>query len=79
MQDVYSAYGVSLQNQSDSPRQVGPFQVSSWRAGVGNYQSNGFIEGNTESNNFADLWRANAYGTLQMNWPLDWQVVAVDA
>jgi hypothetical protein len=71
MQDVYSAYGVSLQNQSDSPRQVGPFQVSSyWRAGVGNYQSNGFIAGNTESNNFADLWRANAYGTLQMNWPL---------
>ncbi|MEL0338663.1 MAG: DUF3769 domain-containing protein, partial [Synechococcus sp.] len=39
MQDVYSAYGVSLQNQSDSPRQVGPFLVSSyWRAGVGNYQ-----------------------------------------
>ena len=68
MQDIYSALAVPLQNQSDSPRQVGPFQVSSyWRAGVGNYQSNGFIEGNTESNNFADLWRANAYGTLQMN------------
>ena len=71
MQDVYSAYGVSLQNQSNAPRQFGPFQVSSyWRAGVGNYQSNGFIRGNTESNNFADLWRANAYGTLQMNWPI---------
>ena len=69
-QDIYSAYGASLEKQASLPK-FGKFESSYfWRAGIGNYQSNDFVSGNNESNNFADLWRANFYGAIRANWPL---------
>ncbi len=69
-QDIYSAYGVSLEKQASLPT-LGKLQSSYfWRAGVGNYQSNDFVSGNNESNNFADLWRANFYGAIRANLPI---------
>jgi lipopolysaccharide export system protein LptA len=69
-QDIYSAYGASLEKQSSLPT-IGKLSSSYfWRAGVGNYQSNDFVSGTSESNNFADLWRANFYGAIRANLPL---------
>ncbi|NDG78414.1 MAG: DUF3769 domain-containing protein [Synechococcaceae bacterium WB8_1B_057] len=69
-QDIYSAYGVSLEKRASLPK-FAKFESSYfWRAGIGNYQSNDFVSGNNESNNFADLWRANFYGAIRANWPL---------
>ena len=62
-QDVYSAFGGSLEQQGVLPN-LGRLRNSYfWRLGVGNYQSNEFINGN-ESDNFAQLWRANAFGAI---------------
>ena len=69
-QDIYSAYGVSLENRGNLPRFGSLNSSYFWRAGVGNYQSNDFVTGNSQSNNFADLWRANVYGTINSSWPL---------
>lgn len=70
VQDIYSAYGVSLENRGTLPRFGALSSSFLWRAGVGNYQSNEFLTGTAESNNFADLWRANIYGTINSSWPL---------
>ncbi|ABM79197.1 DUF3769 domain-containing protein [Prochlorococcus marinus] len=62
--DIYSAYGAFLQKTGNW----------SWgkltnnyllRAGAGNYQAEKF-----KSENLADLWRANFYGSLNSSYPL---------
>jgi hypothetical protein len=62
-QDVYSAYGTSLEQKGVLPAWGRLYNAYFWRVGVGNYQSNEFVNGN-ESQNFAQLWRANAYGAI---------------
>ncbi len=63
-QDVYSAYGTSIEQRGVLPP-VGRFTNSYfWRLGVGNYQSNEFFESTGESQNFAQLWRGNAFGAI---------------
>ena len=62
--DIYSAYGAFLQKKGKW--QWGKLQNSYLlRAGVGNYQAKSF-----KSDNLADLWRANLYGSWNSRYPL---------
>jgi hypothetical protein len=64
-QDVYSAVGGFLEQKGSLPpwgRLSGSYV---WRIGLGNYQSDAF-----QSTNLADLWRANAIGSLNASLPL---------
>ncbi len=66
-QDVYTAYGLSLDKNGELPglgRLSGNYY---WRVGVGNYQANP-----TDSVNLARLWRGNAIGSLNASLAL-WQ------
>jgi hypothetical protein len=62
--DVYSAYGSFLEKS-------GGFSFGNvsnnyiWRIGAGNYQAEKF-----QSENLADLWRANFYGSLNSNYAI---------
>lgn len=64
-EDVYSAYGVSLEDTGDLASWGKLRSNYFWRLGVGNYQGNDF-----ESTNLSDLWRGNAIGSLNMSLPL---------
>ena len=66
-QDVYSAYGVSLDQQGALPKRGSLSSNYYWRLGVGNYQSNP-----TDSINLERLWRGNAVGSLNASLAL-WQ------
>jgi hypothetical protein len=69
-QDVYSAYGTSIEQRGELPP-VGNFSNSYfWRLGIGNYQSNEFFENGGESQNFAQLWRGNAFGAINSSLTL---------
>jgi hypothetical protein len=68
-QDVYSAYGTSLEKKGVLPPWGRMTNAYFWRIGVGNYQSNEFINGSV-SQNFAQLWRANAYGAINSSYPI---------
>jgi hypothetical protein len=60
-QDVYTAYGTSLEKEGILP-DLGPLSNTYfWRVGVGNYQGNEFVSGNQQSQDLARLWRANAF------------------
>ena len=62
--DVYSAVGAFAEKRGS----WNWGQLSNnylWRFGVGNYQAEQF-----ESDNLADLWRANFYGSLNSSYPL---------
>jgi hypothetical protein len=64
-QDVYSAYGVSLEG-SGNLRPWGSLTGNYfWRTGVGNYQGNSF-----DSTNLARLWRANLIASINGSLPL---------
>ncbi|WP_370594285.1 DUF3769 domain-containing protein [Synechococcus sp. BSA11S] len=63
-QDVYSAYGASLEKDDNLPNWGRLTNRYFWRLGLGNYQSNEFLNSGEESRNFAQLWRANAVGSL---------------
>ena len=76
-QDVYSAYGTSLEKKGVLPAWGRMFNAYFWRIGVGNYQSNQFVNGSV-SQNFAQLWRANAYGAINSSLPL-WTGTALPA
>ena len=58
-QDVYSALGVSLEQDVALPNLGSITNRMFWRAGVGNFQGTQFT-----SVNLADLWRASAYGSI---------------
>ncbi len=68
-QDVYSAYGASLEKEGALPN-WGPLSNSYvWRVGFGNFQSNEFFD-NEESSNFAQLWRGSAGASLNSSLTL---------
>ena len=64
-QDIYSAYGTSLERTGD----LAPWGKLSgnylWRTGVGSFQGNGFT-----TNNLADFWRFSGIGSVNLNYPL---------
>ena len=64
-QDVYTAYGVSLDKNGSFP-DLGALSSSYyWRVGVGNYQANP-----VDSIDLARLWRGNAVGSLNASLAL---------
>ena len=64
-QDVYTAYGMSLDKDGVLPN-WGPLSNNYyWRVGVGNYQANP-----VDSINLARLWRGNAIGSLNTSLAL---------
>ena len=64
-QDVYSAYGVSMEGTGNL-RPWGSLTGNYfWRTGVGNYQGNNF-----DSTNIAQLWRANLIASINGSLPL---------
>jgi hypothetical protein len=64
-QDVYSAFGGFLEKEGTLPNWGRLNTNYLWRMGLGNYQSGEF-----NSTNLADLWRANAIGSLNVSLPL---------
>jgi hypothetical protein len=64
-QDVYTAYGASLEKEAALPAWGRLSGNYFWRLGLGNYQANAF-----DSDNLAELWRANAIGSLNFSLAL---------
>ncbi len=64
-QDIYSAYGVSLEDTGKLPSWGQLSGNYFWRFGLGRYQANAF-----ESSNLLDLWRGNAIVSINANLPL---------
>ena len=64
-QDVYSAYGTSLEQTGVLPTWGKLSGNYLWRTGVGNFQGNDFV-----SNNLADFWRFSGIGSVNLNYPL---------
>ncbi len=64
-QDVYSAYGVSLEQQSNLPNWGKLSRSVYWRMGVGNFTAN--RSGNAD---LLSVWRANAVGSMNFSYPL---------
>jgi hypothetical protein len=64
-QDVYSAFGGFLEKEAALPNWGRLSGTYLWRVGLGNYQSDQF-----DTTNLADLWRANAIGSLNLSYPL---------
>ncbi|MCS5706556.1 DUF3769 domain-containing protein [Synechococcus sp. FGCU-3] len=64
-QDVYSAYGVSLDDSGNLPNWGSFTSNYFWRIGVGNYQGNDF-----DTTNLIDLWRGNLIASVNGSLPL---------
>jgi hypothetical protein len=64
-QDVYSAYGVSLEQQGSLPSWGSISRTYYWRMGVGNFQANP-----TTGTDLLQLWRANAIGSMNFSLPI---------
>jgi hypothetical protein len=64
-QDVYSAYGTSLEQTGLLPTWGKLSGNYLWRTGVGNFQGNDFT-----TNNLADSWRFSGIGSANLNYPL---------
>ncbi len=64
-QDVYSAYGVSLEQQGSLPSWGELSRSYYWRMGVGNFQA---VQ--TNSTDLLQLWRANAIGSFNVSYPI---------
>ena len=64
-QDVYSAYGVSLDDAGALPNWGSLSSSYFWRIGLGNYQGNEF-----NTTNLIDLWRANLIASVNGSLPL---------
>ncbi|MCP9849640.1 DUF3769 domain-containing protein [Cyanobium sp. Morenito 9A2] len=64
-QDVYSAYGVSLEQRGNLPNWGRLSSSYIWRLGVGSFQSNQF-----ESINFTDLWRGSGVIAINSSLPV---------
>ena len=62
--DVYSAFG-GYAEQRGSLNLGRLANNYLWRVGVGNYRAETF-----ESNNLADLWRANVYASINSSYPI---------
>ncbi|WP_411868523.1 DUF3769 domain-containing protein [Vulcanococcus limneticus] len=64
-QDVYSAYGVSLEQRGVLPNWGRLSSNYYWRAGVGNFQGDEF-----QTTDLASLWRGSVYASLNASLPL---------
>jgi hypothetical protein len=64
-QDIYSAYGTSLEGKGNLKPRGKLTGNYLWRTGVGNFRSNDF-----SSNNLADFWRFSGIGSVNFNYPL---------
>jgi hypothetical protein len=64
-QDVYSAYGTSLEQTGNLPPWGKLSSNYLWRSGVGNFQGNDF-----STNNLTDAWRFSGVGSVNFNYPL---------
>ena len=64
-QDVYSAYGISLEGTGNLRPWGSLTSNYFWRTGLGNYQGNSF-----DSTNLARLWRANLIASINGSLPL---------
>ena len=64
-QDVYSAYGTSLEQTAELPTWGKLSGNYLWRTGVGNFQGNDFT-----TNNLANFWRFSGIGSVNLNYPL---------
>ena len=64
-QDVYSAYGTSLEQTGLLPNWGKLSGNYLWRTGVGSFQGNDFT-----TNNLADFWRFSGIGSVNLNYPL---------
>ncbi len=64
-QDVYSAYGVSLEQQGSLPSWGQLSRSYYWRMGVGNFQALP-----TTGVDLLQVWRANAIGSFNFSYPI---------
>ena len=64
-EDVYSAYGVSLEDTGVLPSWGQLNRNYYWRLGFGNFKGNQFT-----SDTLADYWRGNAIGSMNFSLPL---------
>lgn len=64
-QDVYSAYGTSLEQTGLLPVWGKLSGNYFWRTGIGNFRGNDFT-----SDNLADFWRFSGIGSFNFNYPL---------
>ena len=64
-QDIYAAFGGSVQSQGSWPA-FGPLTTSYiWTVGLGNYKATAF-----KSAEFDQLWRLNSFGALTFNYKI---------
>lgn len=64
-QDVYSAYGISLEQQGGLPSWGKLARSYYWRMGVGNFQAT-----QTNGADLLQVWRANAIGSMNFSYPI---------
>ncbi|MCP9859498.1 DUF3769 domain-containing protein [Cyanobium sp. Cruz-8H5] len=64
-QDVYSAYGVSLEQQGNLPSWGQLSRSYYWRMGVGNFQA---VQ--TNDIDLLQVWRANGIGSFNVSYPI---------
>ncbi len=75
-QDVYTAYGVSLEDEGNLPNWGSISNLFFWRVGFGNYQActtncvNSSTSGTAVIPNLGEFWRGNAIGSLTSSIPL---------
>ncbi len=75
-QDVYSAYGVALEDQGQLPRWGQITNNFFWRAGFGNYRActtncpTNSTSGTAPIPNLAEFWRGSAIAALTSSFPL---------
>ncbi|WP_216902073.1 DUF3769 domain-containing protein [Synechococcus sp. CCY 9618] len=64
-QDVYSAYGVSLEDRGSAPSWGKLSRSYYWRLGVGRFEAE-----QSGSSDLLSLWRASAVGSMNFSYPL---------
>jgi hypothetical protein len=75
-QDVYAAYGVSLEDEGELPRWGAISNAFYWRVGMGNYKAcslecpTNSTSGTAAIPNLAEFWRGNAIASLTSSFPL---------
>ncbi|MFM8276198.1 MAG: DUF3769 domain-containing protein [Cyanobium sp.] len=64
-QDIYSAYGASLEQAGNFPNWGKMSSNYYWRVGTGNFQGSQYL-----ATNLIDLWRTSFYGSINSSLPL---------
>ena len=72
LQDIYSAFGGSIEKTARLPELAGLQAFYYWRVEAGNYQSNAF-----KTTNFTEQFRGTAYGTVRLSWKI-WEGKALE-